>query len=226
MATVSNSPGKLDLELYRGDTYYFTATVKDASDQPMDLTGYSIKAEIYDGTTLQPLTFTSTASVVQRQRQGSVATLTLSEDHNFDDGQTIVVSDVGITFDGTRVITDYTNNTISYASSGADIIQENVDPVGTVVATVKAEFQVGTTQLDQGVIYLFLPDGVSRQLPTVTVYDVEISKKINVAELGDEVSNTYDDHWFVQTVLKGTITVDSDVTYSVTENPSTRGQLS
>lgn len=225
MPTVESSPGILDINLYRGDTYYFTATVKDDAGDPIDLTGYSIKAEIYSATTRQPLTFTNSATVVQRQKQDSVVTLTLEEDHNFDDGQTILVEDVGITFDGTRTITSYTNNSISYSASGANVSQENVDPPGTVTATIKAEFQIGTTELDEGKIYLFLADGISSRLPAASVYDVEISKRINIAELGDTVPNTYDDHWFVQTILKGTITMDSDVTYSVTEAPSTRGQL-
>jgi len=225
MAIVNSSPGLLDLNLYRGDTYYFSVTVKNADDDVMDLTGYSIKAEIYDGTTLQPLTFTNTGSVVQRQRQGSTATLTLADDHNFDDGQSILVSGVGATFDGTRTVTGYTNNTVSYASSGSDVSQENVDPAGEIVSTVKAEFQIGTTEVDEGKIYLFLPDGISKRLPTISVYDVEISKRVNLAELGDQPENIFDDHWIVQTVINGTITITNDVTYSVTEKPATRGQL-
>jgi hypothetical protein len=225
MATVESSPGVLDINLYRGDTYYFTATVKNADDTPMDLTGYSIKAEIYNGSTRQPMTFTNTATVIQRQKQDGVATLTFDDDHNFDDGQIIEVEDVGITFDGTRTVSSYTNNTISYSASGANVSQENVDPVGTVTASVKAEFQVGTTGLTNGIIYLYLPDGISSRLPTTSIYDIEISKKINRAEFGDSPTNTYDDHWFVQTILKGTITMTDDVTYSVTEAPDTRGQL-
>ena len=225
MATVESSPGVLDINLYRGDTYYFTATVKNADDTPMDLTGYSIKAEIYDGTTKQPIVFTNTANVTQRQKQDSVATLTLDEDHNFDDGQSILVEDVGVTFDGTRTISSYTNNTISYSASGANVSQENVDPVGSVTASVKGEFQVGTTGLSSGIIYLYLPDGISSRLPATTIYDIENSKKVNRAEFGDDPGNIYDDHWFVQTILRGTITMAEDVTYSVTQAPDTRGQL-
>lgn len=228
MASVNNTPGTLNITLYRGDTYYFIATVKDNGGNPLNLTGFNIKAEIY-GPDGQPLTFTSTGSVTQRQRTSNVATLTFAEPHNFDIGQTITVTNVGPTYNGTRVITDVDSaTTISYAATGSDESQSNVDPAGTVTSSVKAEFQIGNkaTELAGGKVHLFLPDGVSRRLPDNSIYDVEISRKTNLTDLGDNPADEFDDHWTIQTILRGEIDMVDDITYSVsTPTNTTRGQL-
>lgn len=228
MASVNNTPGTLNITLYRGDTYYFISTVKDDGGTPINLTGFSIKAEIY-GPDGQPLVFTNTGSVTQRQRTNNVATLTFLEPHNFDIGQTISVTNVGPTYNGTRVITDIDSaNTISYDATGSDESQTNVDPVGTVTASVKAEFQIGNkaSELSGGKIHVFLPDGVSRRLPDNSVYDLEISRKTNLTDLGDDATDPFDDHWTIQTILKGEIDMVDDITYSVTTpTNTTRGQL-
>lgn len=223
MATVESSPGLLDINLYRGDTYYFTATVNDSLGDPMDLTGYSVKAEIYSNGL--PITLTNTASVTNKSRTSDVATLTLSTNHNFDTGQSITVSGVDTDLNGTFIITAITANTISYSCPGTNISSSAVSPNGSVVSSIKAEFQIGTGSLSTGIIYLFLPDGLTKQLPTSTTYDVEISKRINVSTLGDSLGDPNDDHWFVKTILRGTITILGDVTYNITALPNTRGQL-
>lgn len=223
MATVESSPGILDINLYRGDTYYFTATVNDSAGDPMDLTGYNVKAEIYFGG--QPVTLTNTGTVINKEKTSGVATLTLSENHNFDTGQIITVSNIDSDFNGTFVISSLTNNTISYTFAGSDVVSSAVSPVGSVVSSVKAELQIGDGSLSSGIIYLFIPDGLSKQLPSASTYDVEISKRINVSTLGDSLADPNDDRWFVKTILRGTITILGDVTYSVTALPNTRGQL-
>lgn len=223
MATVESSPGILDINLYRGDTYYFTATVNDSAGDPMDLTGYSVKAEIYSGG--QPMVLTNTASITNKLKLSDKATLTTSANHSFDVGQSITVSGIDSDFNGTFTISEITANTISYTSPGDNVPSTPVSPAGTVVSSIKAEFQLGTGSLSSGIIYLFLPDGVTKQIPTTTTYDVEISKRINVDTLGDLPQNSDDDHWFVKTILRGTITIIGDVTYSVTSLPNTRGQL-
>ena len=229
MASVNNTPGTLDITLYRGDTYYAIATVKDNGGTAINLTNYSIKAEIY-GPDLQPLTFTSTATVTQKQRDlvsgTTYATLTLSQNHNFDTNQTITVTGVGTGWDGTRVITAVTATTITYQSNGSVSAQENA--TGTVTSSVKAEFQIGTktTEITAGKIHMFLTDGVSKRLPDNSVYDLEIARKTNLTDFGDDANNAFDDHWTVQTILKGEIDVIEDVTYSVTSSTdTTRGQL-
>ena len=229
MASVNNTPGTLNITLYRGDTYYAIATVKDNGGTAINLTNYSIKAEIY-GPDLQPLTFTSTATVTQKQRElvsgTTYATLTLSQNHNFDTNQTITVAGVGAGWDGTRVITAVTATTITYQSTGSVVTQENA--TGTVTSSVKAEFQIGNkaSEITGGKIHMFLPDGVSKRLPDNAVYDLEIARKTNLTDFGDDAANAFDDHWTVQTILKGEIDVVEDITYSVTASTdTTRGQL-
>jgi hypothetical protein len=229
MASVNNTPGTLNITLYRGDTYYAIATVKDNGGTAINLTNYSIKAEIY-GPDLQPLTFTSTATVTQKQRElvggTTYATLTLSQNHNFDTNQTITVAGVGVGWDGTRVITSVTATTITYQSTGSVVTQENA--TGTVTSSVKAEFQIGNkaSEITAGKIHMFLPDGVSKRLPDNAVYDLEIARKTNLTDFGDDALNAFDDHWTVQTILKGEIDVVEDITYSVTASTdTTRGQL-
>jgi hypothetical protein len=229
MASVNNTPGTLNITLYRGDTYYAIATVKDNGGTAINLTNYSIKAEIY-GPDLQPLTFTSTATVTQKQRElvsgTTYATLTLSQNHNFDTNQTITVAGVGVGWDGTRVITSVTATTITYQSTGTVVTQENA--TGTVTSSVKAEFQIGNkaSEITGGKIHMFLPDGVSKRLPDNAVYDLEIARKTNLTDFGDDPNNAFDDHWTVQTILKGEIDVVEDITYSVTASTdTTRGQL-
>ena len=224
MATVESSPGILDINLYRGDTYYFTATVNDSAGDPMDLTGYSVKAEIYSGG--QPIVLTNTASITNKLKLSDKATLTTSANHSFDVGQSITVSGIDSDFNGTFTISEITANTISYTSPGDNVPSTPVSPAGTVVSSIKAEFQLGTGSLSSGIIYLFLPDGVTKQIPASTTYDVEIAKRINVANLGDSLADPNDDRWFVKTILRGNITILGDVTYSVTSLPNTRGQLS
>ena len=223
MAAVESSPGILDISLYRGDTYYFTATVKGSSGTPMNLTGYNVKSEIYYNG--NPLTLTNSISVISKQRTSGVMTLTTSSNHSFDTGQSVIITGGGTSLNGMFTITSLTDNTFSYASAGDDIPLEVLSPAAIATNSVKAEFQVGTGSLSSGVIYLFLPDGVTKQLPNNCTYDVEISKRINIDSLGDLPQNSYDDHWFVKTILKGDITINNDVTYSVTPLPSTRGQL-
>jgi hypothetical protein len=229
MASVNNTPGTLNITLYRGDTYYAIATVKDNGGTAINLTNYSIKAEIY-GPDLQPLTFTSTATVTQKQRElvggTTYATLTLSQNHNFDTNQTITVAGVGVGWDGIRVITSVTATTITYQSTGSVVTQENA--TGTVTSSVKAEFQIGNkaSEITGGKIHMFLPDGVSKRLPDNAVYDLEIARKTNLTDFGDDANNALDDHWTVQTILKGEIDVVEDITYSVTASTdTTRGQL-
>jgi hypothetical protein len=227
MASVNNTPGVLNITLYRGDTYYFIATATDNGGNAINLNGFNIKAEIY-GPDAQPLVFNNTGTVTQRQRSSNVATLTFSEPHNFDIGQTITVSNVGPTYNGTRVITDVDSaTTISYEATGSDESQTNAESGATVQSSVKAEFQIGnkTTELSSGKIHVFLPDGVSRRLPDNSVYDLEISRKTNLTDLGDDPTDAFDDHWTVQTIIKGEIDMVDDITYNVTSPTTTRGQL-
>jgi hypothetical protein len=70
------------------------------------------------------------ASVTNKELTGNVATLTTSAAHNFDVGQTVIVSGVGDPFDGTYLITNVTSNTFSYSKTATNVSSTAVSPVG------------------------------------------------------------------------------------------------
>ena len=74
------------------------------------------------------------ASVTTKSRTSGVVTLTTDAPHNFEFGQTVVVTDVDPALDGTYTITAVpANNQFRYAKAGADIPTAPVSPVGTAV---------------------------------------------------------------------------------------------
>ncbi|HAC24526.1 MAG TPA: hypothetical protein DCE81_06385, partial [Cytophagales bacterium] len=60
-------------------------------------------------------------SVTSRALTGNVATLTTSSAHNFQVGQTVYVTNLDATFNGTYVISAVTSNTLSYSKTNADV---------------------------------------------------------------------------------------------------------
>lgn len=61
-----------------------------------------------------------------------VATLTFALDHDFGIGGRITVSDVGYNLNGLQTITDITANTVSFATTEADLASTNLSPAGNV----------------------------------------------------------------------------------------------
>ena len=75
----------------------------------------------------------STKSVTNKALTSNVATLTTSSAHGFETGQTVVISDVDSTFNGTYVVTAIpTTTTFRYAKTAADVASAAVSPAGTV----------------------------------------------------------------------------------------------
>ncbi|MCA6409279.1 MAG: RagB/SusD family nutrient uptake outer membrane protein [Cytophagales bacterium] len=60
-------------------------------------------------------------SVTSRALTGNVATLTTSAAHNFQVGQTVYVTNLDATFNGTYIISAVTSNTLSYSKINADV---------------------------------------------------------------------------------------------------------
>jgi hypothetical protein len=48
MATITSTPDILDIVIYKGDTLSVTITVKDAAGTAINLTGWSVKATIFN----------------------------------------------------------------------------------------------------------------------------------------------------------------------------------
>jgi len=77
------------------------------------------------------------AAISNKALASNVATLTTSSDHNFTLGETVTVSGVDGTFNGTYIITGVpTSTTFTYQKGAADVTSAAVSPVGS--ATVGA----------------------------------------------------------------------------------------
>lgn len=70
--------------------------------------------------------------VASKEITDGIATLTFALDHDFGVGGRITVSDVGSNLDGQQTITDITANTVSFATSEADLASTNLSPAGNV----------------------------------------------------------------------------------------------
>lgn len=68
-----------------------------------------------------PATTAYTSTVSQKQLVGNVAILTTSSPHGYQVGETVVVTGVDITFNGTYVITAVTSDTFSYGKVDSDV---------------------------------------------------------------------------------------------------------
>jgi hypothetical protein len=76
-----------------------------------------------------------TYSVSNKALTSNVATLTTSLAHDFSVGNSITVTGVDATFNGTYVVTAKTSTTISYAKTATNVTSTAVSPYGSVVET-------------------------------------------------------------------------------------------
>jgi hypothetical protein len=72
------------------------------------------------------------ASVTNRSLTSNVATLTTSAAHPFVVGDSVIVTGVNETFNGTQTITAKTSTTISYAKTATNVVAAAVSPVGRI----------------------------------------------------------------------------------------------
>jgi hypothetical protein len=76
----------------------------------------------------------STKTVSNKALTSNIATLTTGAAHGFEVGQSITVSDVDATFNGTYTITAVpTTTTFRYAKTATDVTSTAVSPVGSVL---------------------------------------------------------------------------------------------
>ena len=76
-----------------------------------------------------------TYSVSNKALTSNVATLTTSLAHDFNVGNSITVTGVDATFNGTYIVTATTSTTISYAKTATNVTSVAVSPYGSVVET-------------------------------------------------------------------------------------------
>ena len=81
--------------------------------------------------TSQPATTPVTASIITRELNSNIATVTTSAAHGFQLGETVTVTGVTALFNGTHTITNITSTSFSYALVGADVGSTPVSPAGT-----------------------------------------------------------------------------------------------
>jgi hypothetical protein len=76
-----------------------------------------------------------TYSVSNKALTSNVATITTSTPHDFNVDNTITVTGVDATFNGTYVVTAKTSTTVSYAKTATNVTSTAVSPYGSVVET-------------------------------------------------------------------------------------------
>jgi len=79
-------------------------------------------------------------AVVAHERTNLVNTITTDRPHDVYVGQSVVISNSGANFDGTKTITKVTEYTMSFTGTGSDYPKHGVIPYGTVRATQYIDF--------------------------------------------------------------------------------------
>lgn len=87
--------------------------------------------------------------VTNKALTSNVATLTTSLTHNLLVGETILVSNVDSTFNGTYVVTAVTTNTFSYACVATNVTSAAVTPNGAVTVLAVRDISCTTYELPQ-----------------------------------------------------------------------------
>lgn len=112
---------------------------------PQGLKGFYTWSGI-DDATYTPVTDLDASpefNVINKALTSNVATLTTEIAHGFATGESIVVSGVDVTLNGTYTITGVTSTTVSYAKTGTDITSTAVTSADAIV---KASPSTSTTQ--------------------------------------------------------------------------------
>jgi hypothetical protein len=124
--------------------YIYAATKTDNEDSTFThacLIRVDLSAQFDDGTYAfaHDLEYRSsvneTYSVSTKALTSNVATLTTSLPHDFNVGNSITVTGVDATFNGTYIVTAKTSTTVSYAKTATDVTSVAVSPYGSVVET-------------------------------------------------------------------------------------------
>ena len=137
-----------------------------------------------------------TFSINNKALVSEVATLTTTATHTYLVGETVVVTGVDSTFNGTNTITAVTSNTFSYAKPGAsNVTSAAVSPTGTSVVN-----QSISTAQALGLLICRINPSTGLSVGEY-VYDVQIT---------DPTKNPVE----IYTVVTGTITVQEQVSGS------------
>lgn len=90
-----------------------------------------------------------TFSISNKALTSNVATLTTSVNHSLAVGDTVLVTSVDSTFNGSFVVTAVTSNTFSYSLIATNVVSAAVSPVGTVTALIVNDIICGANEIPE-----------------------------------------------------------------------------
>ena len=82
-----------------------------------------------------PATTTFVTAIDNKELTGGTATLRTTTTHGYSNGETVIVTGVNATFNGTHTITGVTSTSFSYALVGGDVSSSAVSPTGTATVS-------------------------------------------------------------------------------------------
>lgn len=100
-----------------------------------------------------PMLVTYKASIAAAELDDNVATIFTQGEHPFSVGQSVVIAGVSATFNGTKTITDVSDDLYSftYAQTASDVTLFNVIPAGTATLTGASTY-VGNSAVESAVL--------------------------------------------------------------------------
>lgn len=98
-----------------------------------------------------PMLVTFSARIQKVSLTDNVATFTTQGIHEFTEGQSVVITNCGSPFNGTRTVLEISDYTFTAAITNADVIEKNVIPAG--VATLSgASTYVGVSAVESAIL--------------------------------------------------------------------------
>ena len=102
-------------------------------------------------TVILPLLVKYSTPIISAELTDNVVTFTTLGDHKFTEGQSVVVTGVSSTLNGTYTITSVTDSEFAAAKTNANITEFNCIPAGLATAANAATY-VGNSAVEQAVI--------------------------------------------------------------------------
>jgi hypothetical protein len=142
-----------------GITLYSDATVEEVCQATEDI--------------LNKYLWFNTAPIAATALSANIATITTPTPHGFVTDQTVVISGAGITFNGSKVITDYQVYNFSYAKTATDQITNLVKPYGLVTGPNNATAYASVPAVREAAAALATTIWQARQAPGASVTTVD-----------------------------------------------------
>lgn len=100
-----------------------------------------------------PMLVTYKAPIAAAELSDNVATIITQGEHPFSVGQSVVIAGVSATFNGTKTVTDVSDDHLefSYSQTASDVIQFNVIPAGSATLTGASTY-VGNAAVESAVL--------------------------------------------------------------------------